>query len=253
MNGAKRSAEAVGCKNASVGERSALGGSTRVSGSRRSGRENVGLSNANIGENPMPRKPKGSFASSTTVHKTTNKSNPTPPEAREQDHFMPIANVIGIMRRVLPPLAKISDGGNETVQECVSELISFITGEANGRCQREQLKTVAAEDVLWAIGKLGFDDYVEQLTVFLNRYSEAENDKTSLRNEPVLKRGMIDGHAPPPPLNAPPFPVFLDANYAFAGRYNRIRDASVAAAATTTVGSCPQAPENKFDPFGQFK
>ena len=58
MNGAKRSAEAVGCKNASVGERSALGGSTRVSGSRRSGSENVGLSNANIGENPMPRKPK---------------------------------------------------------------------------------------------------------------------------------------------------------------------------------------------------
>ncbi|CAN1132446.1 hypothetical protein LINPERHAP2_LOCUS16305 [Linum perenne] len=31
MNGAKQSAEAVGCKNASVGERSALGGSTRVS------------------------------------------------------------------------------------------------------------------------------------------------------------------------------------------------------------------------------
>ncbi|KAK5819034.1 hypothetical protein PVK06_023990 [Gossypium arboreum] len=62
MNGAKRSAEAVGCKNASVGERSALGGSTRVSGSRRSGSENVGLSNANIGENPMPQKPKGSSA-----------------------------------------------------------------------------------------------------------------------------------------------------------------------------------------------
>ncbi|KAK8305881.1 hypothetical protein V6Z12_D03G092300 [Gossypium hirsutum] len=62
MNGAKRSAEAVGCKNASVRERSALGGSTRVSGSRRNGSENVGLSNANIGENPMPRKPKGSSA-----------------------------------------------------------------------------------------------------------------------------------------------------------------------------------------------
>ncbi|TYJ05665.1 hypothetical protein E1A91_A12G178700v1 [Gossypium mustelinum] len=62
MNGAKRSAEAVGCKNASVGELSALGGSTRVSKSRRSRSENVGLSNANIGENPMPRKPKGSSA-----------------------------------------------------------------------------------------------------------------------------------------------------------------------------------------------
>ncbi|KAG0447196.1 hypothetical protein HPP92_028429 [Vanilla planifolia] len=49
MNGAKRSAEAVGCQNASVGERSALEGSTRASRCGRSGSENVGLSNANIG------------------------------------------------------------------------------------------------------------------------------------------------------------------------------------------------------------
>ncbi|EXB80853.1 hypothetical protein L484_020111 [Morus notabilis] len=39
-----------------------LEGSTRASSGRRSGSENVGLSNANIGENPMPRKPKGSSA-----------------------------------------------------------------------------------------------------------------------------------------------------------------------------------------------
>ncbi|WVY89108.1 hypothetical protein V8G54_037960 (chloroplast) [Vigna mungo] len=62
MNGAKRSAEAVGCQNESVGERSALGGRTRASSAGRSGSENVGLSNANVGENPMPRKPKGSSA-----------------------------------------------------------------------------------------------------------------------------------------------------------------------------------------------
>lgn len=62
MNGAKRSAEAVGCKNKSVGERSALDRNNRASGDGRSGSENVGLSNVNIGENPMPRKPKGSSA-----------------------------------------------------------------------------------------------------------------------------------------------------------------------------------------------
>jgi hypothetical protein len=37
--------EAVGCQNASVGERSALEGSKRESGGRRSGSENVGLIN----------------------------------------------------------------------------------------------------------------------------------------------------------------------------------------------------------------
>ncbi|KAH7855066.1 hypothetical protein Vadar_020885 [Vaccinium darrowii] len=62
MNGAKRFAEAVGCKNTSVRECSALEESTHASNGGGSGSENVGLSNANIGENPMPRKPKGSSA-----------------------------------------------------------------------------------------------------------------------------------------------------------------------------------------------
>ncbi|XLU98253.1 hypothetical protein S245_012593, partial [Arachis hypogaea] len=43
-------------------ERSALEERTRASSGGRSGSENVGLSNANVGENPMPRKPKGSSA-----------------------------------------------------------------------------------------------------------------------------------------------------------------------------------------------
>ncbi|KAL6633635.1 hypothetical protein ACP70R_026306 [Stipagrostis hirtigluma subsp. patula] len=83
------------------------------------------------------------------------------PAIREQDRLMPIANVIRIMRRVLPAQAKISDDAKETIQECVSEYISFITGEANERCQREQRKTITAEDVLWAMSRLGFDDYFE--------------------------------------------------------------------------------------------
>ena len=64
MNGTKQSAEAVNKSNMllKVGERSALGRSSSVSKSGRRGSENVGLSNENIGENPMPRKPKGSSA-----------------------------------------------------------------------------------------------------------------------------------------------------------------------------------------------
>ncbi|ONK69384.1 uncharacterized protein A4U43_C05F22290 [Asparagus officinalis] len=50
---------------------------------------------------------------------------------REQDAFMPIANVIRIMRKVVPSHAKSRDDAKETIQECVSEYISFITSEAN--------------------------------------------------------------------------------------------------------------------------
>jgi hypothetical protein len=59
MNGTKYFAEAVGCFT-SVGERSVVGRSVSVNGRGQSRSENVGLSSENIGENPMPRKPKGS-------------------------------------------------------------------------------------------------------------------------------------------------------------------------------------------------
>ncbi|CAN1194001.1 Nuclear transcription factor Y subunit B-9 [Linum perenne] len=98
---------------------------------------------------------------------------------REQDQYMPVANIIRIMRRILPPNAKISDDAKETIQECVSEYISFVTGEANERCQREHRKTVTADDLLWAMGKLGFDNYVDPLSSFLTRYRESEGDRAS--------------------------------------------------------------------------
>ncbi|KAJ6967570.1 nuclear transcription factor Y subunit B-6 [Populus alba] len=125
-------------------------------------------------------------------HSTTNKFLTTTDDisectVREQDRFMPIANVIRIMRKMLPPHGKISDDAKETIQECVSEFISFITSEANERCQREQRKTITAEDVLYAMSKLGFDDYIEPLTIYLHRYRELEGERGSMRGEPLMK------------------------------------------------------------------
>ncbi|KAF5199171.1 Nuclear transcription factor y subunit b-6 [Thalictrum thalictroides] len=109
---------------------------------------------------------------------------------REQDRYMPIANVIRIMRRILPPHAKIADDAKETIQECVSEYISFITSEANDRCQKEQRKTITAEDVLWAMGKLGFDEYVAPLTLFMQRYREFEGERSTARTDHLVKHTM---------------------------------------------------------------
>ncbi|KAJ6921334.1 nuclear transcription factor Y subunit B-6-like [Populus alba x Populus x berolinensis] len=124
--------------------------------------------------------------SSINVHATTDDINECS-AVREQDRFMPIANVIRIMRKILPSHAKISDDAKETIQECVSEYISFITSEANERCQREQRKTITAEDVLYAMSKLGFDDYIEPLTIYLHRYRELEGERGSMRCEPLVK------------------------------------------------------------------
>nr|AEG76899.1 putative transcription factor H2A superfamily protein [Linum usitatissimum] len=131
---------------------------------------------------------------------------------REQDH-MPITNIIRIMRRVLPPHAKISDDAKETIQQCVSEYISFITGEANEHCQHQQRKTVTADDVLFAMQKLGFDNYLEPLSLYLARYREREGDR-AYRDPRLLLNRSGAGHqdvgptlvplAPLAPAPAPP-------------------------------------------------
>ena len=46
-----------------------------------------------------------------------------------QDRFLPVANISRIMKKSLPSNAKVAKDAKETVQECVSEFISFITSE----------------------------------------------------------------------------------------------------------------------------
>ncbi|KAG0490733.1 hypothetical protein HPP92_007596 [Vanilla planifolia] len=97
---------------------------------------------------------------------------------REQDRLLPIANVSRIMKKALPANAKISKDAKETVQECVSEFISFITGEASDKCQKEKRKTINGDDLLWAMATLGFEDYVEPLKLYLQKFRELEGDKS---------------------------------------------------------------------------
>lgn len=49
--------------------------------------------------------------------------------AREQDRFLPIANISRIMKKGLPSNGKIAKDAKDTMQECVSEFISFVTSE----------------------------------------------------------------------------------------------------------------------------
>ncbi|KAK9096836.1 hypothetical protein Sjap_022333 [Stephania japonica] len=110
---------------------------------------------------------------------------------KEQDRFLPIANVSRIMKKSLPPNAKISKEAKETVQECVSEFISFITGEASDKCQREKRKTINGDDLLWAMSTLGFENYVEPLRNYLGKYRETEGEKS------FMARQGDDNHVSP--------------------------------------------------------
>lgn len=61
----------------------------------------------------------------------------------------------------------------------MSEFVSFITSEASDRCHQEKRKTINGEDILFAMSSLGFDNYVEPLKLYLQKYREAnKGDKT---------------------------------------------------------------------------
>ncbi|MEM7516835.1 MAG: histone-fold protein [Planctomycetota bacterium] len=93
-------------------------------------------------------------------------------EFREQDRLLPIANIARIMKQKLPANAKISKEAKETVQECVSEFISFVTSEASDKCRNDKRKTVNGGDVLFAMKTLGFEQYCEVLELYLTKYRD---------------------------------------------------------------------------------
>ena len=118
-------------------------------------------------------------------------------ELREQDRFLPIYNISKVMKKVVPHSGKVAKEARECVQECVSEFISFITrffgdtfiflnfylincfSEASERCQAEKRKTINGEDILFAMSTLGFDNYVEPLKLYLQKYREAMKVRTT--------------------------------------------------------------------------
>ncbi|KAL8171725.1 hypothetical protein V2J09_023529 [Rumex salicifolius] len=99
----------------------------------------------------------------------------------EADKLLPIANVGRIMKQALPSPAKISKESRETMQECVTEFISFVTGEASEKCHRENRKTLNGDDIIWALGSLGFDNHAEVITRYLTNYREHEAEKARLK------------------------------------------------------------------------
>ncbi|OJJ47707.1 hypothetical protein ASPZODRAFT_1757065 [Penicilliopsis zonata CBS 506.65] len=119
-------------------------------------------------------------------------------EVKEQDRWLPIANVARIMKMALPENAKIAKEAKECMQECVSEFISFITSEASEKCQQEKRKTVNGEDILFAMTSLGFENYAEALKIYLSKYRETQSARGDNQNRPTSS-----GYASGGPVGGP--------------------------------------------------
>ena len=101
---------------------------------------------------------------------------------------LPIANISRIMKRALPDNGKIAKNAKECMQECVSELISFVTSEASDRCGSEKRKTINGDDILYSLRVLGFDNYEQVLKVYLSRYRQAQEENPRQRRRRAMKR-----------------------------------------------------------------
>ncbi|KAA0044038.1 nuclear transcription factor Y subunit B-1 [Cucumis melo var. makuwa] len=130
---------------------------------------------------------------------------------REQDRFLPIANISRIMKKALPANGKIAKDAKETVQECVSEFISFITSEASDKCQREKRKTINGDDLLWAMATLGFEDYIDPLKTYLTKYREGDTKGSAKGGDGSAKK---EAHPTPIPQMAHQGSFSQGVNYA---------------------------------------
>lgn len=130
-------------------------------------------------------------AEDTGVHDVDGDEKERDDILREQDRFLPIANVARIMKKSIPKTGKIAKDAKECVQECVSEFISFITSEASERCHQEKRKTINGEDILFAMQTLGFDNYVEPLKLYLQKYRESiKGEKSAMGTD--VREGEVD-------------------------------------------------------------
>ncbi|OWB66630.1 hypothetical protein B5S30_g1973 [[Candida] boidinii] len=109
-------------------------------------------------------------------------------EIREQDRWLPIANVGRVMRNALPPHGKLSKEAKELMQECVSEFISFITSQSAEKCLVEKRKTLNGEDILLSLHSLGFEHYAEVLKIYLAKFRQLEIKEAERRREKYRKR-----------------------------------------------------------------
>ncbi|UKK00964.2 nuclear transcription factor Y subunit B-8 [Theileria orientalis] len=100
----------------------------------------------------------------------------------ENETTLPIANISRLMREVLPNNAKIAKQAKDMIRECVTEFIFFISSQASARCTKERRKTLNAEDIFIAIGKLGFEHYDETLKEHHNNWRKSRDSNLTQTN-----------------------------------------------------------------------
>ncbi|KAI4291443.1 nuclear transcription Y subunit beta [Pancytospora philotis] len=86
------------------------------------------------------------------------------------DRQLPIANISKIMKRSIPPLAKVSKDSKTTMQRSSSEFIAIVTCRAKEICDLEARKTITGDDMIRAMEDLDMPYYAELARKYYEQY-----------------------------------------------------------------------------------
>jgi nuclear transcription Y subunit beta len=88
---------------------------------------------------------------------------------------LPMANLVRLMRQVLPTDVKISTRAKDLIHDCAVEFVGFVGSEASECATAQHRRTIAPEDFTRSFQTLGLDDYVGPLSNYIHRYRENQN------------------------------------------------------------------------------
>ena len=139
--------------------------------------------------------PSNGFERAEAARMIRNSMIPTEPEPlREQDRMLPMANVARLMTQQLTPSAKIAKDAKVLMQEAVTELICFLTSEANDNSITEGRRAIASEDIIAALENLDLGLFVPGVEAGWRRLPRprSDNPRSGLRGLPFTRSDTMD-------------------------------------------------------------
>ena len=103
---------------------------------------------------------------------TCDNTSEKPPAIKLTDRLLPIANISKIMKKPIPPSAKVSKDAKEVMQKAGSEFIAIVTCVAKEICEKENRKTIVGEDLIRALDELGMPHYAELTKKYFMKYKD---------------------------------------------------------------------------------
>jgi len=122
---------------------------------------------------------------------------------------LPMANLVRLMRQVIPKGVKVSAGAKHLTHDCAVEFVGFVAGEASEQARAQHRRIISPEDFTRAFQTLGFDDYVEPMSTYIRRYREHHNIAAGYGGFVTRAPAVVTATAAAAPVTAPGVPCLI--------------------------------------------